>query len=163
MQMGVFDGLPAALELLRKQRKLKHAEVGERQGVSESTASRIETSADKLRLQTLGRHLEALGANLSDLAAALDEVNGRAPVASAGKPRMRWVSGLTLRQRFDLDSLTGFLYGLGLEDEQGRADFLASLEYTARKLGEAALRRVDEETAKANVLRFPERDPSEDE
>ena len=152
--MGAFDRLPEALELLRKQRKLKLAEVGERQGVSESTASRMESSADKLRLQTLGRHLEALGATLPDLVAALDEVNGRVPVASAGKARMRWVSGLTLRPRFDAETLAGFLHGLDPQDEQERADFVASVEYAARGLAGAALQRFDEERAKVNLLQF---------
>ena len=156
-------GLGAALRRLREKAGLSQAQIQERAKLGASTVSDWEREVSAPHLDSLAAVLKALNLTLSDLAAALDEVNGRAPVASAGKPRMRWVSGLTLRPRFDLDSLTGFLYGLGLEDEQGRADFIASVEYTARKLGEAALRRVDEETAKANVLRFPERDPNEDE
>ena len=149
--MAAFGKLSEALALLRKQRGLKLAELGNRQGVTESTASRMESNAEALRVATLERHLAALGATYADLGAALDEVNG--VVRASGKPRPRWISGLTLRPRFDVDSLVGFLLGvLDPEDPAAGADFVASVEETARGLALEALRQA---TATANVLPHP--------
>lgn len=150
----VFENLSAALALLRKRRGLKLSEVGARQGVSESTASRVETNAETLRVATLDRHLAALGATFADLGDALAEVNGT-PAELAGKPRGRWVSGLTLRPRYDVDTLVGFLIGaLDPDDPRAALDFVASVEVAARGLALEALRQA---TATARVISHPTR------
>lgn len=149
-----FEGIPAALLKLRRKSGQTQEQLAAKAGLDAAMLSRYERGAHLPALPTLDEILRALGASVADLAATLDEVNGRVPVASAGKARMRWVSGLTLRPRFDAETLAGFLHGLDPQDEQERADFVASVEYAARGLAGAALQRFDEERAKVNLLQF---------
>lgn len=65
--MSSLDGLPAALGVLRKRRKLTQAAVEKEAGLAAGTLSRYERGEKEPRLETLRRVLDVFGVDLYDL------------------------------------------------------------------------------------------------
>lgn len=81
--LGIFEGLPDALAILRERSNRSIKEIAARTGISRSAVHRYLSGDNEPTLKNLGRLLEyGLGMNLLDLAEALSQATGSGPSRS---------------------------------------------------------------------------------
>lgn len=138
-----FEGLSAALRLLRERSGLSQVALQKAAKLGASTVSDWERGVSAPHVDSIAALLSAMGLGLHDLARALDEVNGRAPQLQRGRPNARWVAAMTGRI-LDEDLVFGLAGGwLDPGDAQAREDFVASVETVASELARRVVSEVD--------------------
>lgn len=137
-----LEGLGPALRLLRTRRPggaWNQAQLAKASGVSGDTMNKIENGKRMPDTNTLNAILKAVGANVWQLAAALDEANGRCPPGAAdGRVLDELV--MRLEPAEALETKTSLLV---LANAQGRgipsADIEASCAEAARRMARRVL------------------------